>query len=65
MAEFEEARHQGFSKADMAQEAKEQTDRCKALGCESCIYRDRNANACMKIIMETILYPKCPYRKEA
>ena len=61
---FEEAMHQGFSAAEMAQEAQEQMARVNSLGCLSCLYRDRNAAICGRIIEDDDLYSKCPYRKE-
>ena len=55
---FEEAMHQGFSAAEMAADMKEMEDRCEALGCLSCLYRDRYAAICGRVIDEDDLYSK-------
>lgn len=59
---FEEARHHGYSEADMAAEMKEMEDRMNALGCPKCKYIERNCTTCNTIINDD-MYQKCPYRK--
>ena len=62
---FEEARHHGYSAADLAADMKELEERCEALGCDSCSYRDGNYAICVRVIEDEKLYKYCPYKKEA
>ena len=62
--EFEEARHQGYSAADMTADIEEQENRINELGCLTCAYGERYSNTCITVREETTLYTKCPYRKE-
>jgi hypothetical protein len=59
---FEEARHHGYSEADMAAEMKETEDRMAFLGCMNCKYIERYSPTCDTIINDD-MYQKCPYRK--
>lgn len=59
---FEEARHHGYSVADMEAEMKEMEDRMNALGCPNCKYIEWNCTTCSTIINDD-MYQKCPYRK--
>lgn len=61
MSDFENARHQGYTAAEMAADAAEATQRMKELGCFSCKYGVRY-RACETLIEGD--YDKCPYRKE-
>ena len=47
---FEEARHQGFSRADMAQEMAEKEKRMKQLGCDVCVYKYSGFMTCDTVI---------------
>ena len=49
---FEEARHQGYTEADMAADQKEITDRMEYLGCPNCKYGGRNSRTCESIIID-------------
>ena len=62
---FEDARHQGYSAADMAADMAEKMARCQALGCLTCAYKDRISATCDYIIDQETIYEHCPYRKEA
>ena len=62
--EFEDAKHQGYSAADMASDVAEQMARYQELGCMSCIYAERYSNTCLTIRENADTYTKCPYRKE-
>lgn len=67
MNNFEDARHQGFSRADMAQEMREMELRLESLGCHLCKYGQRSIRTCDTIIEDADgIYPTCPYfKKEA
>ena len=61
---FEEARHKGFSVADMAQEMKEKEERIQELGCSDCHYQI-GFRACETIIEDDgETFPRCPYFKK-
>ena len=63
MSDFENAKHQGYTAADMAADEAEATQRMQALGCFSCKY-GAAYRACTTIIEGD--YDKCPYfKKEA
>jgi len=62
--EFEEARHQGYSAADMKADIEEQKNRINELGCLTCAYGESHFNTCITVREVTTLYSKCPYRKE-
>ena len=65
MSNFEEARHQGFSQADLAQEMRELEERIDQLGCHMCKYAERSIKTCDNIIQDIDgIYPKCPYFKK-
>lgn len=59
---FEEARHYGYSAADMEADMKEMEERMEHLGCEGCRYIDLYHPTCYGVIEGTLR--KCPYRKE-
>lgn len=61
MSDFENARHQGYTVADLAADEAETTQRMKELGCFSCKYGARY-KACSTVI--ECGYKRCPYRKE-
>lgn len=66
MASFEEARHQGYSAADMAADAAEQVNRLQQLGCGICRYRLGNYHVCAAVIEDKDnVFEHCPYKKEA
>ena len=62
---FEDAMHQGFSRADMAQEVEEMEKRIEELGCHLCKYSKRSIRTCETIIEDVEgIYPRCPYFKK-
>lgn len=61
---MEEARHQGYSAADMAAEMKEREKRMQDLGCFTCKYQQKGFATCEVILNGEDTYPRCPYRKE-
>ena len=61
---MEEARHQGYSAADMAAEMQEREKRMQDLGCFTCKYQQKGFATCEVILNGEDTYPRCPYRKE-
>ena len=64
MSNFEEAMHNGYSRADLASDMQEKEKRCQTLGCPTCAYRNRISVSCDYVIEQDTIYEKCPYRKE-
>lgn len=62
MSEFEDAMHQGFSKADKAAEMAEYSARMTQLGCYACGYSSIYHPTCEHMIKGEL--EKCPYFKE-
>lgn len=62
MSNFEDAKHQGFSRADMAQEMDEKEKRMQELGCDKCRYEKDNYMACDTVIeLSDTFGGICPY----
>ena len=64
---FEEARHHGFSEADMAPEMEEMERRIESLGCDTCWHRNENSPVCETIINHSGEFFSCMFyceRKE-
>ena len=61
MADFEEAIHQGFSRADVAQEIKEMDERMNHLGCRECFHLPEGSSVCDMIIRRDDAFKDCPY----
>lgn len=59
MSSFEEAKHQGYSKADMAADMAEYAARMTELGCYACQYSSLYHATCDNMIKGSL--PKCPY----
>lgn len=66
MGSFEEARHQGYTAADMAADQAEYEQRMQALGCFQCKYGADLYRVCGTIIEDKDnVFEHCPYfRKE-
>ena len=65
MSNFEDAKHQGFSKADMAQDMAEKEKRIKELGCDKCRYKERLSVTCNTVIdLSDRFKGICPYFRE-
>ena len=62
MASFEEARHHGYTQADMIADAKETQEQMDLLGCKDCRYGDSYHSCCSSIIEQRL--DKCPFKKE-
>lgn len=58
---FEDAMHQGFSGADMAQELMEMERRMHGLGCDRCLYRDEISPVCETIIKHPEKFFSCGF----
>ena len=58
---FEESMHQGFSRAEMAQEMLELERRIEALGCRECIHMIENSPVC-NMIINSGKYGACNFR---
>lgn len=58
---FEDAMHQGFSRADMAQELMEMERRMHGLGCDRCLYRDEISPVCETIINHPEKFFSCGF----
>ena len=64
MSNFEEAKHQGYSTADMAADMAEAQQRLNDLGCPICKWGEYRSPACYSIF-EDVTKIVCPYfRKE-
>lgn len=62
---FEEARHQGYSTADMKADKEEMEKRMQELGCFNCKYGADLYRVCGTIIEDRDnVFEHCPYRKE-
>ena len=61
MSSFEDARHQGYSAAEMAADMAEVASRMQALGCYGCKYSSLYHATCEGIINGELA--KCPYIK--
>ena len=58
---FEDAMHQGFSRADMAQELMELEKRMHGLGCDTCQHQCENAPTCNTIINHPEKFFSCGF----
>ena len=61
MSNFEDAMHQGFSRADMAQELMELEKRMHGLGCDRCLHRDEISPVCDMIINHPEKFFSCGF----
>ena len=62
--DFEDAKHQGFSRADMAQEMAEKEKRMQELGCPKCRYKNKGYMTCETVIeLSDTFGGKCPYNR--
>ena len=59
---FEEAKHQGYSQADMLADARETEEQMELLGCRECKYGESYHSCCASIIEQRL--EKCPFKKE-
>lgn len=64
MGSFEEARHQGYSEADMAADMEEAEIRATQLGCQRCKYQTSGSASCERVFLQEDLYRTCPYFKQ-
>ena len=65
MSSFEEARHQGFSREELAAEMAECEQRMKDLGCHKCKWGHSYSPTCERIVKGETYNIVCPYYKEA
>ena len=56
---FEEAKHHGYSAADMAADMQEIKDRMEMLGCPICKYRNLTSHTCDAVIKDELGIYKC------
>lgn len=64
MSNFEEARHQGFSQADMAQEEEEITKKMNSFGCHRCNWGMSFSLLCDVTLKSTSKMDECPFFKD-
>ena len=65
MSNFEDAKHQGFSRADMAQEMAEKEKRMQELGCPTCRYKESKYMVCDTVLeLSDRFNGICPYFRE-